>query len=93
MGRQKSDGRVVPEARRKAMRAEESPQGKAVTVSKQAEQLGLFAETAENPQGATTASSSSPLEEKRSEVPKSAKGKSNALSPMTMEEIADETNL
>jgi group II intron reverse transcriptase/maturase len=93
MGRQKSDGRVVPEARRKAMRADESPQGKAVTVSKQAEQLGLFAETAANPQGATVASESSPLDEKRVVVPKSAKGKSKALSPMTMEEIADESNL
>lgn len=93
MGRQKSDDREVPEARRKAMRADERTQGKAVTVSKQAEQLGLFAETAANPQGATVASWSSPLDEKRVGVPKPAKGKSKALSPMTMEEMADETNL
>jgi len=93
MGRQKSDDRVVPEARRKAMRADESPQGKAVTVSKSAEQLGLFAETAENPQGALEASASSPLDEAQPRVPKSAKGKRDALSPMTMEEIADEGNL
>ena len=74
MGRQESDDRVVPEGRRKASRADASQQGKAVTVSKQAEQLGLLAETAA-------------LE------PKSAKGKSSALPPMTMEEIANETNL
>lgn len=73
-GRQKSDDRVVSEERRKARRAVARRQGKAVTVSKQAEQPGLFAETAE-------------LE------PKSAEGKGTALPPMTMEEIANETNL
>jgi RNA-directed DNA polymerase len=91
-GRQKSDGRVVPEGRRKPVRAD-GRQGKAVTVSKQAGQLGLFGETAENPKGAASAVASSPLGAKRSRWPKSPKGKSNALPPMTMEEIADETNL
>jgi len=93
MGRQKSDGRVVPEGRRKASRAEASQQGKAITVNKQAEQLGLFAGTAESPLGAKPARPSSPLDEKRSEVPKPATGKGKALLPMTMEEIANETNL
>ena len=93
MGRQKSDDRVVPEGRRKASRAEASQQGKAVTVNKQAEQLGLFAGTAESPPGATPARPSSPLDEKRSGVPKPATGKGKALSPMTMEAIAHETNL
>jgi RNA-directed DNA polymerase len=73
-GQQESDDRVVLEGRRKTSRAESSQQGKAVTVSKQAEQLELFAETADS-------------------KPKSAKGESKALSPMTMEEIANETNL
>lgn len=73
-GRQKSDDRVVPEGRRKTFRAGAGQQGKAVTVNKQAGQLGLFAETA-------------------AIEPKSAKGKSKVLSPMTMEEIANETNL
>ena len=68
MGRQKSDDRVVPEGRRKASRAEASQQGKAVTVNKQAEQLGLFAGTAESPPGATPARPSSPLDEKRGAV-------------------------
>ena len=93
MGRQKSDDRVVPEGRRKVSRAEASQQGKAVTVNKQAEQLELFAGTAESPPGATPARPSSPLDEKRSGVPKPATGKSKALPPMTMEEIAHETNL
>lgn len=93
MGRQKSDDRVVPEGRRKTSRAEASQQGKAVTVNKQAEQLDLFAGTAASPEGATAARTSSPLDGKRIGVPKPAMGKSNALSPMTMEEIANETNL
>jgi RNA-directed DNA polymerase len=93
MGRQESDDRVVPEGRRKASRAGEGQQGKAVTVSKQAEQLGLFAETAENPRGAEAGIVASPLATKRAEVPKSAKGKSSALPPMTMEEIASDANL
>jgi len=92
MGRQKSDDRVVPEGRRKPVRAD-GRQGKAVTVSEQVEQLGLFGETAENPAGATAARTSSPLGGKRTGVPKSPTGKSNALPPMTIEEIGDETNL
>lgn len=91
-GRQKSDDRVVPEGRRKPVRAD-GRQGKAVTVSKQAGQLGLFGETAESSKEAMSATASSPLDVKRSGWPKSPKGKSNALPPMTMEEIADETNL
>ena len=85
-GRQKSDDRVVPEERRKPVRADVR-QGKAVTVSKEEEQLGLFGETAANPKAATAARTSSPLGGKRNGVPKSPKGKNHALSPMTMEEI------
>jgi len=73
-GRQKSDDGVVPEGRRKAFRAGVIQQGKAVTVSKQSGQLGLFVETA-------------------AIEPKSTKGKESGLSPITMEAIADETNL
>jgi RNA-directed DNA polymerase len=92
MGRQESDDRVVPEGRRKASRAD-GRQGKAVTVSKQADQLGLFSGTAVNPKGAKAACTSSLLGGKRTGVPKPRKGKSSTLPPMTMEEIADETNL
>jgi group II intron reverse transcriptase/maturase len=93
MGRQQSDDRVVPEGRRKASRAGASPQGKAVTVNKQAEQLELFTEAAENPQGAEGAAAAGPPDVKRSEVPKSVQGSSESLPPMMMKEIADETNL
>jgi RNA-directed DNA polymerase len=93
MGRQESDDRVVPEGRRKAIRAGDRQQGKAATVSKQAEQLELFAETAENPRGAEVGVVASPLAAKRAEVPKSAQGKGPAMPPMTMEEVADERNL
>lgn len=93
MGRQKSDDRMVPEGRRKTSRAEATQQGKAVTVSKQAEQLELFAETAENPKGAEAEVVASPLVTNRAEVPKPAKGTGSNLPSMTMEEIADETNL
>lgn len=92
-GRQKSDGRVVPEGRRKASRADASRQGKAATVSKQVEQLGLFDETAVTPHGAVAARTSGPPDGKQLTVPKSPEGKSNALSPMTMEEIANDANL
>jgi RNA-directed DNA polymerase len=93
MGRQKSDDCVVPEGRRKTARAEIDRQGKAVTVSEQAGQLGLFAETAENPRGTPTANKSSQLDQTRPGGPKSTKGKNEALPPMTMEEIANEVNL
>lgn len=94
MGRQQSDDRVIPEGRRKASRAhDERAQGKAVTVSKQVGQLELFAETAENPQGATHLVAPSPLVAKGGGVPKSAKGQSSGLPPMTMEEVASHANL
>lgn len=92
-GRQQSDDRVVPEGRRKASRAHNSGQGKAGTVSKQAGQLELYAETAENPQGATSQVPTSPLGGKGRGVPKSALGKSNTPSPMKMEEVARDANL
>jgi RNA-directed DNA polymerase len=94
MGRQQSDDRVVPEGRRKASRAQDEPaQGKAVTVSKQAGQLELFAETAENPKGATPPVAPSPLVAKGRGVPESATGQSSGLPPMTIEEIASDANL
>jgi RNA-directed DNA polymerase len=93
MGRQQSDDDVVPEGRRKTRRARDGEQGKVVTVNEQAEQLELFAETAENPQGAEGAVATSPLVARRIEVPKSVEGEGTALPPMTMEEIAAETNL
>lgn len=92
-GRQKSDDRVVPEGRRKASRAEHARQGKAVTVSKQSEQLVLFGESADTSQEAAVATTSSPLGAERPAGPLSPNGKRSAPSPMSMEEIVDETNL
>jgi RNA-directed DNA polymerase len=92
-GRQESDGRIVPQGRRKMFRVGEGRPGKATTASKQTGQLGLFGETAENPKGATSARASSPLDGKRIGVPKSPKGKSRPLPPMTIEEIAYDMNL
>ena len=52
-GREESDGRVVPEGRRKPVpTAALQRGGKATTASQQAGQLGLFRETADSPQGA-----------------------------------------
>jgi len=51
-GREKSDGRVVPEGRRKAVPiAEAGRGGKATTANKWAGQLELFRETANSPKG------------------------------------------
>lgn len=93
MGRQKSDGRVVPKGRRKAIPTDASRGGKAVTVEEQADQLALFIETAESPKGAQRKVSAGVPAKKSMRVPKSRNGKSTSLSPMTMESIADEANL
>ena len=93
MGREQSDDRVVPEGRRKASPTDGSRGGKAVTASEQAKQFGLFDETAENPKGASRRLTSGPPDARPPKVPKSSKGKSTALPPMTMETIADEETL
>lgn len=93
MGRQKSDGRVVPKGRRKAIPSDESRGGKAVTVEEQVDQLALFGETAESPQGARRKVSVGVPTMKSVRVPKSSNGKSTSPPPMTMESIADERNL
>lgn len=49
MTRQKSDDRVVPEGRRKAVRTRANGGGKAVTVEEEAPQLGLPFATADQP--------------------------------------------
>ena len=51
--REESDGREVPEGRRKATPTADEPRGgKATTASKQAGQQELFSETADSPKGA-----------------------------------------
>ena len=50
-GREESDGRIVPEGRRKAVPSAGRRGGKATTAREEVEQLGLFRETADSPKG------------------------------------------
>ena len=54
-GREKSEGSVVPEGRRKAVRSPVLGGGKGAPASEQVGQLGLFLETADSPSGADDA--------------------------------------
>lgn len=93
MGREKSDGRVVPEGRRKASPTATLRGGKATTASESAGQLGLSFETADSPQGViggTDADRSAPAPRV---MPKSKRTKGPLLRPMTMKEVADRANL
>jgi RNA-directed DNA polymerase len=93
-GREESDGRVVPESRRKAVSTPaDTGGGKATTASQEPRQLGLFQETADSPQGdVARAARGRPLAA-RSAVPKSWATKGNASAAMTMEEVAAIGNL
>lgn len=100
-GREKSDGRIKPQDRRKAVvtaagHASVSVSGrggKETTASQQVEQLGLFRETADSPQGADGgADAGQPAPASRA-VPKSRTTKGIAPPAMTMEEVANEQNL
>jgi len=91
-GREKSDGRVVPEGRRKAIPTAEQG-GKAVTASKEARQLGLNFGTADSPKGDDARAEKGRARSARSAVPK-PKSRTRGVRPaMTMEEVADEENL
>src|SRR5690606_7788817 len=99
--REKSDGRIQPQGRRKAVvtaqgrRSVKSSRrgGKETTASKQVEQLGLFRETADSPQGSDGGTAAGqPVAAPQAET-KSRSTTSNAPTAMTMEEIASEENL
>jgi hypothetical protein len=51
-GREESDGRTVPEGRRKPVATAVRRGGRATTASEEVRQLRLFPETADNPKGA-----------------------------------------
>lgn len=97
MDRQKSENRVVPQARRKSRptRGDERPGGgKAVPVKEVDVQLQLSFATAENRREmrrAEVPNSPKPLVERRHEAPK-AKGKVEPVRPATMEEVVMRLN-
>lgn len=92
-GREESDGRVVPEGRRKAVRTAPERGGKATTANEQAGQLELFRATADSPRGADGgADTGQPVPAPRA-VPKARNTKRPALPAMTMEEVASQDNL
>ncbi len=94
MGREKSDGREVPEGRRKAVPIVAVERGgKATTASQWARQLELFHETADSPQGDVDGADTGLPVPATIAVPKSWTKTGLTLPAMTMEEVADEGNL
>ena len=93
-GREKSDDRIVPEGRRKTVQTRDgdSGGGKAVTVSKQAEQLQLYSEPVDSPKGVATGAEKDRSFPAPPAVPLSESRRRDAL-PAMMEEVARETNL
>ncbi|WP_437990033.1 group II intron reverse transcriptase/maturase [Sorangium sp. So ce145] len=92
-GREESDGRVLPQGRRKAVPTAATRGGKATTASEQAGQLELFRATADNPQGADGGVDTGRSVPAPRAVPKARNTKGIALPAMTMEEVASEDNL
>jgi len=92
-GREESDGRVVPEGRRKAVRTVAKRGGKATTAREREGQLGLFRETADSPKGADGGVDAGRPAPAPSAVPKSRKTKRRVPLAMTMEEVASDENL
>jgi group II intron reverse transcriptase/maturase len=92
-GREKSDGRIIPEGSRKATPTLERGGGKAATAREQVRQLDLFRETAENPKGAVAGRDTGLPVPRPSAVPKSRTKERRVLPAMTMEEVASDENL
>ena len=92
-GREKSDGRTVPEGLRKEIPTAGRRGGKATTASKAAWQLELFSETADSPRGDSARAAVDQSTAATSEVPKSETEESTTMLVMTMEEVASEKNL
>jgi group II intron reverse transcriptase/maturase len=95
-GQEESDDLVVPKDGRKAVQSAEFQRGgKEVTANEVAQQLGLFRETADIPQGnADTSAAGAPAAGGRAE-PKSRTKKNTPAHAvlMTMEEVAEQNNL
>jgi group II intron reverse transcriptase/maturase len=94
-GREESDGRVVPEGRRKAVQTSvgTSGGGKAATASEEARQLELDFGTADSPRGADGVVAAGGPAAGACAVPKPEVSERAALPAMTMEEVGREANL
>jgi len=93
-GREKSDGRVVPEGRRKpVVTAEVERGGKATTASEMASQLELRLGTADSPKGNVAGADGDLSSSAPRAVPKPKRTTRYGVPPMTMESIAEEDNL
>ena len=92
-GREKSDGRVVPEGRRKAVSTAHVRGGKATTASEQARQLELLSETADSPRGADGGTGSGLPDPEPRAVPKSESTPRDCMPAMTMEAVTSDENL
>jgi group II intron reverse transcriptase/maturase len=93
MGREKWDGRIVPQDPRKKVETAEGRGGKAVTVNQSARQLELFCETADSPQGDVASAEVGWPTPAGSAVPKSQTEERTILPAMTLEEVASQENL
>ena len=95
MRREESDGRVVPEGRRKAVPPARTMRGgKATTASERAGQQDLFLETADSPRGAVPGTETGrPAPSVRYAVPKSRNTPGETLPAMTMDEVVSDGNL
>jgi hypothetical protein len=92
-GPEASDGRAVPQGRRKAVPTAAERGGKATTASRQAGQLELFRVTADSPRGADGGAATCPPVPAQRAVPKARSTKRTVLPAMTMEEVASQENL
>ncbi len=95
MGREESDGRIVPQGRRKAAPTSGGDRrgGKATTASEQVRQLALFFEPADSPQGADGGVGTGRPVSAPFAVPLSGDRKSRTSRAMEIEEVAREGNL
>src|SRR5258707_1273413 len=91
--REKSDGRVVPESRRKAALTAGRQGGKVVTASEQTRQLRMNLGTADSPKGNDAHAEAGQPAPVASAVPKPRSRKRGVAPAMTMEEVANEGTL
>lgn len=96
-GRKKSDGRILPEGRRKAVQTEHDASrvrgGKATTASEQVGQLELLGGTADSSQEADGGTDMGQLMSAPRAVPKPRSTRRTDLPAITMEEVSSEKNL